>query len=46
MGQLQNTYGAATPEQIAETRAGWNYWDVVNSAVILGVIAVFYAYFW
>ena len=45
-GQLQNTYGAATPEQIAETRAGWNYWDVVNSAVILGVIAVFYAYFW
>jgi SSS family solute:Na+ symporter len=40
------TYGSATPQQIAETRASWNHWDVVHSVIVLGVIAAFYAYFW
>jgi len=40
------TYGAATPEERAAMRASWNNWDVVHTAVILGVIVVFYAYFW
>ena len=40
------TYGYATPEQIAETRSSWNQWDVMNSAIIVAVIVVFYIYFW
>ena len=45
--QLQNlTYGSGTPEQRAETRASWNHWDVIHTAVIVGFIALFYAYFW
>jgi SSS family solute:Na+ symporter len=38
--------GSATPEQRAETRASWNKWDVIHSAVIITVVIVFYAYFW
>jgi len=45
--QLQGlTYGSATPEQKAETRASWNRWDVINTGVIVGVIVAFYVYFW
>jgi SSS family solute:Na+ symporter len=40
------TYGSATPQQIAETRASWNQWDVVHSVIVIAVIAAFYAYFW
>jgi SSS family solute:Na+ symporter len=40
------TFGSATPEQKAETRASWNHWDVIHTAIILGVIVAFYAYFW
>lgn len=40
------TLGSATPEQIAETRASWNKWDIINSAIIIAVIVVFYIYFW
>jgi len=40
------TYGSATPEQLAETRASWNAWDVVHTCVIIGFILTFYAYFW
>ena len=40
------TYGSATPEQVAETRSSWNQWDVMNTALILAVIVVFYVYFW
>ncbi len=40
------TYGSATPQQIAETRASWNHWDVVHTVIVVGVIACFYAYFW
>lgn len=38
--------GSATPEQKAETRASWNNWDVINSAIIITIVIAFYAYFW
>ncbi|HSV99103.1 MAG TPA: sodium:solute symporter [Sedimentisphaerales bacterium] len=44
--QLRFTYAAATPEQKAATKASWNVWDVVHSAIVLGVIVAFYVYFW
>jgi SSS family solute:Na+ symporter len=44
--QLRFTYGAATPEERAATRASWNAWDVVHSAIVLGIIVAFYVYFW
>jgi SSS family solute:Na+ symporter len=44
--QMRYTYGAATLEQKAVTRASWNGWDILHTAVILGVIAAFYIYFW
>jgi solute:Na+ symporter, SSS family len=40
------TFGSATPEQKAETRASWNKWDVVNTAIIITIVLAFYAYFW
>jgi solute:Na+ symporter, SSS family len=39
-------FGSATAEQKAITRASWNNWDVINSAIIIVIILVFYAYFW
>ncbi|MDR1273982.1 MAG: sodium:solute symporter [Odoribacteraceae bacterium] len=39
-------FGTATPAQRAATRAGWNGWDVFHTAVILGITALFYVYFW
>jgi SSS family solute:Na+ symporter len=44
--QLKYTYGAATPEEKAATRASWNAWDVVHTVIIIGIVAVFYWYFW
>lgn len=45
--QLQGvTYGSATPEQIAETRESWNKWDVIHTAIVVGIIVAFYIYFW
>ena len=40
------TIGTASAAQRAETRASYNYWDVINSAIIITIILVFYAYFW
>jgi len=46
-GKIRGLYlGSASPEQKAETRASWNNWDVIHSAVIITVVIVFYAYFW
>ena len=39
-------FGTSTPEQIAATRASWNYWDVIHTVIILGITIAFYAYFW
>lgn len=45
--QMQRyTYGGATPEEKAATRASWNKWDVIHSVVILAIIVGFYAIFW
>jgi solute:Na+ symporter, SSS family len=40
------TLGTASPQQVAETRASYNYWDIINSVIIITIILVFYAYFW
>jgi SSS family solute:Na+ symporter len=40
------TLGSASAAQRAETRESYNYWDVINSAIIITIILVFYAYFW
>lgn len=44
--QLQYTYGASSEADKATTRASWNTWDIVHSAVILLIIISFYIYFW
>ncbi|HOO98305.1 MAG TPA: sodium:solute symporter [Bacteroidales bacterium] len=38
--------GSATDEEKAFTRASWNKWDVIFSAVVIVVIMAFYIYFW
>jgi SSS family solute:Na+ symporter len=38
--------GSATAEQKAATRASWNKWDVITSALVIAVVITFYAYFW
>jgi SSS family solute:Na+ symporter len=40
------TYASSTPEQRAETRASWDKWDVIHSLIIVGIIVIFYIYFW
>jgi solute:Na+ symporter, SSS family len=40
------TYGSANEEQKRETRESWNKWDVIHTGIILGVITLFYIYFW
>jgi SSS family solute:Na+ symporter len=44
--QLNYTMAAATAEDKAITRASWNKWDVIHTAIIVGVIVLFYIYFW
>ncbi len=45
--QLQGiTYFSQSPEQIAETKASWSYWDILTSAVVVAVCVLFYIYFW
>ncbi len=39
-------FGTSTPEQRAATRASWNYWDIINTVIILGITVAFYIYFW
>ncbi|MDR1937857.1 MAG: sodium:solute symporter [Tannerellaceae bacterium] len=40
------TFGSTTAAQRAASRASWNKWDVIHSAIVLGITALFYAYFW
>jgi solute:Na+ symporter, SSS family len=40
------TYGSGNAQQKAETRASWDKWDVINTVIILGIIAIFYIIFW
>jgi len=45
--QVRGLYlGSQSAEEKAVTRDSWNKWDVINSAIIITVIIVFYAYFW
>lgn len=39
-------FGSASAEQRAITRASWNKWDLINSAIIITFIIAFYIYFW
>jgi SSS family solute:Na+ symporter len=39
------TYATVTAEQRRESRRSWNRWDVINSAVVLLLIATAYIYF-
>lgn len=40
------TIGSATDEQKLEIRSSYNYWDVINSLIIISIIIIFYIYFW
>lgn len=40
------TFSSATEGQKAATRASWNHWDVIHTAIILGLTTAFYIYFW
>lgn len=40
------TFGSTTAEQKSLTRASWNKWDVIHSAIIIGITVLFYWYFW
>jgi len=39
------TLATVTPAQRAESRRSWNQWDVVNSGIVLALIAAAYIYF-
>ena len=39
------TYKGVTPEQAAEVRQSWSTWDVINTAVIVGIIVLCYVVF-
>jgi SSS family solute:Na+ symporter len=38
--------GSASASEKKITRDSWNRWDVLNSAVIISVVIIFYIYFW
>ncbi|MEO8466436.1 MAG: sodium:solute symporter [Gammaproteobacteria bacterium] len=40
------TYSTISAEQKAEVQAGVSVWDVVNSGVVLTIVAAIYIYFW
>ncbi|MHC4554828.1 MAG: sodium:solute symporter [Planctomycetota bacterium] len=44
--QIENlTYSTATEAQRKENRESWNKWDVIATAVVLGLVLVMYLYF-
>ncbi len=45
--QLQGiTLSSASAADKAATRASWNKWDIIHSAIILTITVAFYIYFW
>ncbi len=45
--QIQGlTFASVSAEQKAVSRASWNHWDIIHSAIILGITTAFYIYFW
>jgi solute:Na+ symporter, SSS family len=46
MEQIENlTYSTATEAQRKENRESWNKWDVIGTAVVLGLVLGMYLYF-
>ncbi len=39
------TYATVTPAERRASRASWNRWDVINSALVVALIAAVYVYF-
>ena len=39
------THATVTPQQERESRQSWNQWDVINSSIVLALIASAYLYF-
>lgn len=39
-------FGTATEAQKQETKASWNKWDIIHTAIILAITAALYWYFW
>lgn len=45
--QIQGlTFGSTSADQKTLTRSSWNHWDVIHTAIILGITVAFYIYFW
>jgi SSS family solute:Na+ symporter len=40
------TYGSISPEQRAEIRAGIDKWDIIHTAIIIGITVAIYVRFW
>lgn len=40
------TYGSITPEQKAEERASYGFWEIFHTIVILAILVAVYIYFW
>lgn len=40
------TLATVSKDQHAETKLTYNHWDIINSAVIITIIIIFYIYFW
>jgi SSS family solute:Na+ symporter len=43
---VKYTWYGATPEEKAETRASWNWVDVVLSLIVVACVVAFYIRFW
>ena len=43
---VKYTWYGATPEEKAATKASWNKWDVINSAIVIAAVIAFYLCFW
>ena len=40
------TYSSITPQQAAQDRAGYGFWEIFHSAVIVAITVAAYVYFW
>ena len=40
------TYSSITPEQRAEERASYGFWDIFHTCAVLAIIMGVYIYFW
>lgn len=40
------TYGSITPEQKADDKKGYGFWEIFHTCVVLGIIVAVYIFFW